>query len=262
MDFLTELFDEQFSYSAVNTARSMLSNFLVCNGKFGIDPTVCQFMKGAYNLRPPKARYHEIWDANIVIKYLRGLSPVNMLNFTQLTLKVVMLMALISAQRVGTLHSLTVDMLRKTSNSFVFHLDAPLKQSRDGKPLPYLEFKAYPRDRRLCIFTYLKEFLKRRKLKVGNVHNKLFISLIGKHKPVSKSTIARWIKIVLKNAGINTNIFKAHSVRAASVSKAKEQDIPIEDIMSNAGWTNSSTFGKFYDKPIRKQSFAEAVLKL
>lgn len=37
-----------------------------------------------------------------------------------------------------------------------------------------------------------------------------------------KDTIARWFKKVLHDAGINTGVFKPHSVRAASVSKANK----------------------------------------
>ena len=48
----------------------------------------------------------------------------------------------------------------------------------------------------------------------------LFIALIKPHRPVVSSTIARWIKYVLTKSGIDTGIFKAHSVRSAAVSTA------------------------------------------
>ena len=62
-------------------------------------------------------------------------------------------------------------------------------------------------------------------------------------------------------AGVDTDLFKAHSVRSASVSKAKSCHIPIDDIMSKAGWSNVETFRKYYDKGmVVEENFAEVVL--
>lgn len=60
------------------------------------------------------------------------------------------------------------------------------------------------------------------------------------------STVARWIKNVLSNAGIDTSIFKAHSVRSASVSDAYKNGTPIKEILRVADWSNEKTFRKFY----------------
>ena len=127
--------------------------------------------------------------------------------------------------------------------------------------MPVLEFKSYPVDRKLCVFTVLKEYLHRRKQK-GVQSEKLFVSMTGKHLPVSTSTISRWIKTVMSLAGINTDIFKAHSTRAAATSKAKQADVPVEEIMKQAGWSNVGTFATFYDKKVDQNQFARAILKL
>ena len=49
---------------------------------------------------------------------------------------------------------------------------------------------------------------------------------------------------MLQKAGINVNIFGAHSVRTASNSAVKR--LSLDMIMSEAGWSNASTFEKFY----------------
>jgi len=59
-----------------------------------------------------------------------------------------------------------------------------------------------------------------RQFKSSTPKTKLFLSWIGKHNPVTSCTIARWLKIVMIEAGIDTSIFKAHSVRGAACSKA------------------------------------------
>ena len=88
----------------------------------------------------------------------------------------------------------------------------------------------------------------------------LFVALNRPHKPVTKSTIARWIKTVLKYAGINMDIFKPHSVRSAACSAVKGH-VPIDTILQTAGWTRENTFRKFYDRPVKcNDDFGEALL--
>ena len=80
--------------------------------------------------------------------------------------------------------------------------------------------------------------------------NQLLLSFQKPFKPVSKDTISRWIKNVLKGAGIDTTKFGAHSTRAASTSAAAREGTPLEVILESAGWSNCQTFAKFYQKPI------------
>ena len=43
---------------------------------------------------------------------------------------------------------------------------------------------------------------------------------------------------MLGRAGVDTDIFKAHSVRGASTSAAMRKGVPITDIMSIADWSS------------------------
>ena len=55
---------------------------------------------------------------------------------------------------------------------------------------------------------------------------------------------------MLQKAGINVGIFGAHSVRAASTSAAEVKGLPLDRIMSAAGWSNELTFEKFFCKAV------------
>lgn len=69
----------------------------------------------------------------------------------------------------------------------------------------------------------------------------------------------------MKAAGIDLNLFSAHSTRSASTSKAAASNIPLGLILKTAGWTNEQTFAKFYKKQIvdnTTNNFATAVLKM
>ena len=60
----------------------------------------------------------------------------------------------------------------------------------------------------------------------------------------------------MKEAGINVEQFKPHSTRAAALSAAKLKGVSLQNIMKAAGWTQKSTFRRFYNKPVKEgQSF-------
>ena len=89
-----------------------------------------------------------------------------------------------------------------------------------------------------------------------------FIALIKPHNLVAPSTSARWIKSTLSNSGINTDIFKAHSVRYAAASTAARAGVTVGDVINAADWSTKTMFKKFYHTPQRSQTFGSAVLKL
>lgn len=87
----------------------------------------------------------------------------------------------------------------------------------------------------------------------------LFLN-VKPHNPITAPTLGRWLRMVLKNAGIDTDIFKAHSVRGTSTTAAVNS-VPLDDVMKMADWSCVSTFQKFYYKPFFKTNYAHSVLK-
>ena len=45
-------------------------------------------------------------------------------------------------------------------------------------------------------------------------------------------------------------MFKPHSTRSASTSKAVVKGVPLADIIKTAGWSNAETFSKYYNKTV------------
>ena len=167
-----------------------------------------------------------------------------------------MLIALLSGQRCQTIHALDISDMQVVSQpnlQYVFQINKLLKTSRPAKHFSHLVLQAYPTDEQLCIFKTIQVYLAKMKPLRGK-HTQLLISYQKPHKPVSTDTIARWLKTVLEKAGIDTNIFHAHSTRAASTSAAKTAKLSVNTIMDAAGWTNALTFSKFYDKPVVSES--------
>ena len=82
LNLLTHLYKSGLAYSTLNTGRCMFSSVLSIDKHvtIGEGPLVKRFMKGVYQLKPALPRYHEIWDVDCVLTYLKTLTPVNTLS--------------------------------------------------------------------------------------------------------------------------------------------------------------------------------------
>lgn len=250
INFLSYLFDCGLSYSSICTARSALSCFLniqYCE-MFGEHPVVKRFIKGVFELRPSLPRYKETWNVDIVLSFLEKLAPVKIITLKDLTLKLVMLIAILSGQRYQTLAVLKISEMRLAENKCIFHIKSLLKHSKIGKHIEPIELFEFTENENLCVIKTLKEYIERTEDKRKG--DELFISYQKPHGVVGKATISRWLRVVLKRSGIDTNIFAPHSIRGASTSMAAAKGIPIETIMKAGGWSRESTFGKFYKRKV------------
>lgn len=261
LEFLRRLFNkEKLSHSAINSARSALS-CIFDKPPFGEDPLVTRFMKGVYNARPSLPRYKETWDVSVVLKFLEKWSPGRFLSRKQLSFKLATLLTLVSGQRIQTIHALNIDNMHISNESVTFTLDTLIKQSSvrntSGREIV---IPIYEVNKKICPVLCLKQYLKRTEKERKN--SQLFIGIQRPYKPVTRSTISRWVKATLTLAGINTEKYKTHSARAAS-SSAAAKTIDIAMVLKAAGWRRANTFAKFYNKKIEDSSgiaFGKAVL--
>ena len=251
LDFLTHLFENGRSYSTINTARSALSTVLFVDGKpVGTHPLVIRLFKGIYNQRPTVPRYSETWDVNIVFKVLRQMSPVKDLSLKDLTLKLVMLMSLVTGHRGQSFFLLDLTCMHVGKSSYTFTFQVPLKNcTARGTVKPILRLRPYAPDRRLCVVTVLKEYLTRTAPLRGEV-SRVLVSYQKPHLAVSRDTVSRWVRIIMARAGINVTKYAPHSCRAATVAAARTAHLSVSDIMSQVGWASERVFAKYYDKPL------------
>ena len=252
-------------YSAVATSWSALSTFVKIDGvKVGDHPLVSLFMTGLFNQKPALPRYTETWNPQLVLNHLKTYPSTGNLSLKQLTQKLVMLMALLSAQRTQTLQKLSLEDMSTSPGKYIFHISSLLKHTSakggQNRHLFPITFTTYDVDKRLCVVELLTAYIERTASLRKNTQQ-LLICYVAPHGPASKDTISRWVRQTMKDAGINTSVFKPHSTRSAATSAAKAANVPIHEIMNTAGWRSDSTFAKFYDRPITNDSnFAEAIL--
>ena len=266
--FLQSLYDKGLGYSALNSARSAVSSISILasdihNDTIGNHPLIRKFMRGEFNLRPHIT-------ATVICLESRGCPHISkimvtcchlVLATTEYETRLLMLMLLATGQRSQSMmHCCIKNMTAKHSRVY-FHMRQLLKTSRSGARVDKLIVCAYPVDRRLCPVLYIKEYLKRTKLLRQS--DQFFVQCAKPYKGVSRDTIRRWTKQVLKLSGVDTVRFKAHSTRAAATSLADSRHVPMDTILKFAGWKSSSTFARYYKRPIMADSesrFCHAVL--
>ena len=182
LDFLVSLHEQGLSYTTINTAGSALSAVILPtdNVNIGSHPIVSRFMKGIYKSNPPMPRYRTTWDVNQVLSYLSSLSKPTELSLKSLTLKLTMLIALVSAQRGQSLHMLDTQFMKEGDTFFEFALPEHIKQSRPEYKMPSVLLQAYPVDQSLCVFTHMKEYLQRTKSLRGS-ETELLLSHVKPH---------------------------------------------------------------------------------
>ena len=157
LQFLTTLYEEGLGYSAINTARSALAAFVILpdNKTVGSHPWVVQFLKGIFELRTLQTRYNETWDVHEVLRYFKHLGENSELSLKNWTSELCVLLLLISAQRVQTVHLISLNDISFHDDGCTIHITEELKQSRPGFHPQPLQLPYYAEDKTLCVVTCL-----------------------------------------------------------------------------------------------------------
>lgn len=257
INFLSYLYDEGLAYSTISSHRSAISAYHAPIDGFtvGKHPRVCALTSGVMNKRPPKPKLVFVWDVQQVLDYLDSFPVIHDLTDRDLILKLTMLLALCSASRGSEIQYLDTRYMARTHCSYIFKFGEITKTRRKGSCPPTAEFYEFSENRNLCVVYFLDHYLQRSKNWRMGTKFQLLLGTVKPHTQVVSSTIAGWVKLVLKGAGIDTSLFTAHSCRSASSSKAKAMGLSVSEILERGDWSpKSSTWQKFYCKPIRNKA--------
>ena len=104
LDFLSNLYDQGLSYSAIYSAKSALSHIILMPpyAKLSDHPLMSQYWKDVYNLRPPRPKLQFVWDIKITFSYLEEKGLNKILPDKILNQKLLILLLLLGGQRINT----------------------------------------------------------------------------------------------------------------------------------------------------------------
>ena len=215
---------------------------------FGKHPLVQRFMKGIFNLRPAVPRQFAVWDPDIVLDYLSTLEYD--LPLKDLSEKLVILSCILYWTRTLNCEALNIKDMLLEKGKCTFFIKRPIKTTKPGFHQSPIVFSEYPSNRKICIVTTITHYLEITKDLWTT--DRLIISCTKPRKAVTTSTFSSWCKVILGKAGIDIEKYSLHSTRSASTSKAKIKGLSLSETNKAAGWKETSTFKRFYDKPIFK----------
>ena len=110
---------------------------------FGAHPLVCRFLQGVLVAWPSLPIYKTILDVNIVQKYPKQLHTDKDLMLQDLTLKLSILLALLSGQRCQTPYLLNLEDMNLTAQQGTVRVSEPIKTTKPGSKALQLKFIAY-----------------------------------------------------------------------------------------------------------------------
>ena len=229
--------------------------------RIGQHPLVSRFLKGVFNQRPPTPKYSCTWDVDIVLQYIRRLPRNEEHSFQSLSQKLAMLMALTNADRSSDLAALDLDYVRPQINGIKFIIPGLTKTRRSGPPLKAF-YPSFVKEPKLCpvkAFEHYQDRSQKLRASQQGTRNPLFISVRKPYRLVKAATIGHWLKKVMKDAGVDTDVFSAHSTRGASTSKTCTVGVVTADILRAANWSSASTFCRFYCRPVLNGHFGLGV---
>ena len=271
VNYLSHLFEQGEKYGYIAGTRSALSAILPnVDGKtFGNQELVQRTLRGIYKLRPSFPRYLVIYDAHIVLDFMRSLPSNEDLLLEVLTKKLVTLLCLLSGSRAQMIPALDLHQMHiDPSYRYVFNIRQIIKTSKPGRHIAPLEFLSFPHEQKLCVVNCLDTYIarttsirtdpvsKRSKVVIKKASRTpkppkpLIVRYTNPFSPVGKATIARYVKDFLGDAGIDITVFTAHSTRSASTSLGNNMGMSFKDVAKAAGWWQESTFQKYYNKPV------------
>ena len=132
-------------------------------------------MKGIFGLKPSLPKYTATYDASRVLYCLKQMGPSEASTLKELSMKLAMLLCLLTANRDQVLPVLDITQMELGKDRCVFLINEIMKTTRPGKHIPPVELIAYPYDKELCPVTMVEYYLHRTK-KIRRVFIKLFLS--------------------------------------------------------------------------------------
>ena len=256
--------------SAVASYRSAISKVHVgLDGvPLGKSVAISNLIKGVGNLNPDrkarKPRYADTWDLAPVLDALAALHPTETLSPMDLTVKSLALVALTTISRSSTLGILSRHFVVKENRAeggrsqlFVKYLPGSREKTitnRTGLFIPALSEEA-SLDPALYLQAYKLSL--RPEGEIQEDLAPLWVSTRKPHLPVKSVTLATWMRKAMEKGGVDTQKYKAHSIRAAVPAHLKgNKALSLSQILVRGGWKASSdgksrTFLRFYDKSVQ-----------
>lgn len=193
-----------------------------------------------------KAKYDITYDISPFFTFIREeLQDTSKL--LDVRLRLILLLKILCLRRTADIAAIlwsSVDLIQLS-----FKQTHTKSQKQDQQITPPIHFEANEEDPRLCLVKAFKDYMEAFKDHVDqNGENLLLMRAVKEDKEISKATIGNLVSKAMEHVGIDTKIYKPHSLRMAAASWMLEKGMAPQNVMKIGGWTSSAVFVKFYHR--------------
>jgi site-specific recombinase XerD len=203
------------------------------------------FAAGAKRKAPIPQEKVWVWDAGIPLKMIRDRAPPS--GFLQAAREALFLILMATGIRIDDAFKLGDDFSLENGDFVLPFLEkrkCPIKKKWTANQ----RISSYPGNERLCPGNALLLYATFSVTKRVPGEKFLFISSTGTR--ASKATLSRWVKDILVQAGIKAT---GGSCRSATTSAAFLRKVPIDIILSSAGWSSDLVFFRHYQRQVSRR---------
>ena len=163
------------------------------------------------------------------------MDPCILYRYNQTRQKSCLFIPLATGQRIQIHQALRVDTMEISRSSYKFKIEnRDLKQGRQCCKPEIIALKAFPADKRICVYHYLTSYLKRTSDLRGKEQKRLLTGRKLYHAP-SEDAFSRRVREFLRKSGVDTTVFVPGRTRAAVTSKALAMGAGFDEVLKAAG---------------------------
>ena len=171
-----------------------------------------------------------------------------------LTAKLVQFIAPLSSGRTSRISCLDVRIITYRANSAGLQCNLGIKIWKKIKRIPILNCLNLQKiNFVLTISKNLKLTFLSQKSWPAEDKKQLSVCYTRIHHPVTMENLSCWLKENFQLNITETAVFSNHSTRSVTVLKSWEAGLSMSETLKRGQWNNSTTFGKFNNKPIHKE---------
>lgn len=197
---------------------------------------------------PNKAKYDSAFDIKPLLTYIsEKLQDAS--DPKQCRLKLILLLRIVALRRSADIAAIIWGSVDLVTCQFK---QTHTKSQKGKRQVITVPFEPNPKNPALCLKVAFENYIK---VAEGNVNpeeeNQPLIRQLNSKGPYAKNSMAAEVLRTMKEVGIDTKVFKSHSLRMSAATALIDSGMSIESVMRIGGWNSTQVFLKFYHRARR-----------
>lgn len=254
VNFLAQQYSNGADYAKLNALRSALASAIP--GVSDMDD-MKRVLAAAMRHRPPNTRQgDDVWDPQLIVDLWKKRRSNAQLDTPALREKTVSLLALASHSRMSDIAAISASAVSCEQARMRYkQWPGKVRHQGDGRLVRRDPIDAYAEDPHICPVRAVEAYMQRTEQHRSAEHDRLFLALRKTKRNGAQfygalvtDSVARIMFKVMKEAGVNTEEYKAGSSRSASSSAALEAGAAVDAVMRRGNWASRRVFNEFYNR--------------